>query len=84
MKNLIFELAKVDRRAALIFKREIKLRIKRGELSFEFLTRKQASKKKLKKVKTILHLLDSFNWEETRQGHEYWNHIFASTYKKGR
>lgn len=30
MKNLIFELARVDRRAALIFNREIKLRIKRG------------------------------------------------------
>lgn len=32
--SLLLELAKIDRKAALIFNREIKLRMQRDELSF--------------------------------------------------
>ena len=67
MKNLIFELAKIDRRAALIFNREIKLRIKRGELKYKFLF--------LPIPTNVSELLVYFRWCETRQGWEYWGNI---------
>ena len=83
MKNLIFELAKVDRRAALIFNREIKLRIKRGELEFWCSTHISLRHLNLRK-KNVLGLIDSFCRSDTRQGHSYWRGVYSLIYTKGR
>lgn len=74
MQQLINQLSSIDRKAALIFNREIKLRIKRGELEFDWLERTEVE------VDNLDSLVDSFNWEHTRQGHKFWDAVWGKAY----
>lgn len=74
MRQLLNQLSDIDRKAALIFNREIKLRMKRGELEFDYIKRTCVS------VDNPASLVDSFNWEHTRQGHKFWDAVWDKAY----
>ena len=71
--TLLHELSKIDRRAAMLFNREIRLLKKRGKLNFDF--RSNTSKI----PEDLQDLIDSFNWEETRQGYDFWEKVLEKT-----
>lgn len=71
--TLLHELARIDRRAALIYNREIRLLKKRGKLEFDYV-------QNLSEIPVDLQdLVDSFNWWKTRQGYEFWEEILEKT-----
>lgn len=71
--TLLHELARIDRRAALIYNREIRLLKKRGKLEFDYV-------QNLPKIPEDLpELVDSFNWSKTRQGYEFWKEVLEKT-----
>jgi len=74
MQRLINQLSSIDRKAALIFNREIKLRLKRGELEFDCIKRTKVE------VDDLNSLVDSFNWEHTRQGYKFWDVVWDKAY----
>ena len=71
--TLLHELSKIDRRAALIYSREIRLLKKRGKLEFDHV-------ENLPEIPEDLHdLVDSFKWSKTRQGREFWKDVLEET-----
>lgn len=71
--TLLHELARIDRRAALIYNREIRLLKKRGKLEFDYV-------QNLSEIPVDLQdLVDSFDWGKTRQGYEFWEEILEKT-----
>ena len=71
--TLLHELARIDRRAALIYSREIRLLKKRGKLEFDHV-------ENLPEIPEDLpDLVDSFNWSKTRQGYEFWEEVLEKT-----
>ena len=70
--TLLHELARIDRRAALIYNREIRLLKKRGKLEFYW-------SKGPRVIRDLPELIDSFNWSKTRQGYEFWEEILEKT-----
>ena len=71
--TLLHELSKIDRRAALIYNREIRLLKKRGKLEFDYV-------QNLSEIPVDLQdLVDSFNWWKTRQGFEFWEDVLEKT-----
>lgn len=71
--TMLHELARIDRRAALIYNREIRLLKKRGKLEFDHV-------ENLPEIPVDLQdLVDSFNWWKTRQGYEFWEEVLEKT-----
>lgn len=71
--TMLHELARIDRRAALIYNREIRLLKKRGKLEFDHV-------ENLPEIPEDLQdLVDSFNWWKTRQGYEFWIAVLEKT-----
>lgn len=71
--TLLHELSKIDRRAALLFNREIRLLKKRGKLGFDHV-------ENLPEIPEDLQdLVDSFKWSKTRQGYEFWDKVLEKT-----
>ena len=71
--TLLHELARIDRKAALIYNREIRLLKKRGKLEFDHV-------ENLLEIPEDLHdLVDSFSWRKTRQGYEFWEDVLEKT-----
>lgn len=68
--SLLLELSKINRKAALIFNREIKLKMKRGKLSFDLIMTYPI-------YNDLFDLVDSFNWKKTRQGYDFWDRVFS-------
>ena len=67
--TMLHELARIDRRAALIYNREIRLLKKRGKLEFDYV-------ENLPKIPEDLpYLVDSFSWFKTRQGYKFWKDV---------
>ena len=71
--TLLHELSKIDRRAALLFNREIRLLKKRGKLEFDF------SSNTSRIPEDLPDLIDSFNWRKTRQGYEFWEDVLEKS-----
>lgn len=72
MPQLIHELAKIDRKAALIFNRQIRLLNTKGKLKFNWITNPDT-------VSDLSDLVDSFNWKKSSQGYNYWDSILTLT-----
>ena len=71
--TLLHELSKIDRRAALLYNREIRLLKKRGKLEFNHV-------ENLPEIPEDLpDLIDSFSWEKTRQGYEFWEDVLEKS-----
>ena len=71
--TLLHELSKIDRRAALLYNREIRLLKKRGKLEFYYV-------QNLPEIPEDLpELIDSFNWSKTRQGYEFWVEVLEKS-----
>ncbi len=71
--TMLHELARIDRRAALIYNREIRLLKKRGKLEFDHV-------ENLPEIpEDLLDLVDSFKWRKTRQGYEFWEEVLEKT-----
>ena len=71
--TMLHELARIDRRAALIYNREIRLLKKRGKLEFDYV-------QNLPEIPKDLHdLVNSFKWRKTRQGYEFWKDVLRKT-----
>lgn len=67
--TMLHELARIDRRAALLFNREIRLLKKRGKLEFDHV-------ENLPEIpEDLLDLVNSFKWSKTRQGYEFWEDV---------
>lgn len=71
MPTLLHQLARIDRKAALIFNREIKLRMKRRGLAFFHIPVLEWVD-----IDGLPCLVDSFNWNLTRQGYEFWEKVW--------
>lgn len=71
--TLLHELSKIDRRAALLFNREIRLLKRRGKLNFDFVSNTP------KIPENLPDLIDSFNWSKTRQGYDFWEDILEKS-----
>lgn len=71
--TLLHELSKIDRRAALLFNREIRLLKKRGKLEFGF----RSNTTRI--PEDLWCFIDSFNWEKTRQGYDFWEKVLEKT-----
>lgn len=71
--TLLHELSKIDRRAALLFNREIRLLKKRGKLEFDF------SSNTSRIPKDLSGLIDSFSWSKTRQGYVFWEKVLEKS-----
>lgn len=71
--TLLHELSKIDRRAALLYNREIRLLKKRGKLKFDFRSNTTRIPGELS------DLIDSFSWEKTRQGYDFWEKVLEKT-----
>jgi len=74
MSQLLNQLSKINRKAALIFNREIKLRMKRDELKFKIDCCNNRS------VDDLVSLVDSFDWELSRQGYRFWDAVWDKAY----
>lgn len=70
---MIHQLAKVNRKAALIFNRDIKLRMKRNTNEINW------NKKQV--VECIKTLVDSFQWDHSPQGYDFWCKTFSKADK---
>ena len=71
--TLLHELSKIDRRAALLFNREIRLLKKRGKLEFNHV-------ENLPEIPEDLQcFIDSLSWEKTRQGYEFWEDVLEKS-----
>ena len=71
--TLLHELSKIDRRAALLYNREIRLLKKRGKLEFVHV-------QNLPEIPEDLpDLIDSFSWSKTRQGYDFWKKVLEKT-----
>jgi len=75
MLGVMHKLAKVDRKKAIIFNREIKLRIKRGELLFY--NKERSIYGTEIKSNDFVSVIDSFDWDETRQGWDFWDDFLS-------
>ena len=71
--TLLHELAHIDRRAALLFNREIRLLKKRGKLEFDFRINTSRIPEDLQ------CFIDSFSWSKTRQGYEFWEDVLEKS-----
>jgi hypothetical protein len=71
--TLLHELSKIDRRAALLFNREIRLLKKRGKLEFDYVEDLPEMPEDLS------DLIDSFSWEKTRQGYDFWEDVLEKS-----
>jgi hypothetical protein len=71
--TLLHELSKIDRRGALLYNREIRLLKKRGKLEFDYVEDLPEMPEDLS------DLIDSFSWEKTRQGYEFWEKVLEKT-----
>ena len=71
--TLLHELSKIDRKAALIYNREIRLLKKRGKLEFDFRSNTTII------LEDLSDLIDSFSWEKTRQGYDFWEKVLEKS-----
>ena len=71
--TLLHGLSKIDRRATLIYNREIRLLKKRGKLNFDFVNNTS------KILEDLSDLIDSFSWSKTRQGYDFWEKVLEKT-----
>ena len=71
--TLLHELSKIDRRAALLYNREIRLLKKRGKLEFDFRSNTTRIPGELS------DLIDSFSWTKTRQGYDFWEKVLEKS-----
>lgn len=71
--TLLHELAHIDRKAVLLFNREIRLLKKRGKLNFDF----DSITPKI--PEDLPDLIDSFSWSKTRQGYEFWEKVLEKS-----
>lgn len=71
--TLLHELSKIDRRAALLFNREIRLLKKRGKLNFDF------GNNTPKIPEDLQCFIDSFSWSKTRQGYDFWEKVLEKS-----
>lgn len=74
MESLIQKLSKKNRKAALLYKNDILLRYKRGQVNFEssFYGPDDSG------VESVENLIDSFDWSLSSQGYEYWARVLWS------
>ena len=71
--TMLHELARIDRRAALLYNREIRLLKQRGKLEFDHV-------QNLPEIPEDLQcFIDSFSWEKTRQGYDFWEKVLEKT-----
>ena len=71
--TMLHELARIDRRAALLYNREIRLLKKRGKLNFDFVNNTP------KIPEDLQCFIDSLSWEKTRQGYDFWEKVLEKT-----